>query len=117
MWTEITRAQYRRDDLPYASDTRAAEWAQIAPLLPSAARRGRPRSWHLREIVDAILDLLWSGCQWRALPHEFPPRSTVQRYFYRWRDDGTFGSAQCRAGGAPAPAAGAKPDALGRHHR
>lgn len=90
MWTEITRAQYCRDDLVYASDTREAEWAQIAPLLPSAARRGRPRSWHLREIVDAILYLLWSGCQWRALPAEFPPRSTVQRYFYRWRDDGTL---------------------------
>jgi transposase len=90
MWTEITRAQYRRDDLPFASDTREAEWAQIAPLLPRAARRGRPRSWHLREIVDAIFYLLWSGCQWRALPHEFPPRSTVQRYFYRWRDDGTL---------------------------
>jgi len=90
MWTEITRAQYRREDLVYASDTRAREWAQIAPLLAPPARRGRPRSWDLREIVDAIFYLLWTGCQWRALPHEFPPRSTVQRYFYRWRDDGTW---------------------------
>ena len=79
MWTEITRAQYRRDELAYASDTRDGEWAEIARLLPPPRRRDRPRGWPLREIIDAILYLLWSGCQWRALPHEFPPRSTVQR--------------------------------------
>lgn len=90
MWTEITRAQYRRDELIYASDTRDAEWAQIAALLPARRRLGRPRQWDLREIVDAILYLLWTGCQWRALPREFPPRATVQGYFYRWRDDGTW---------------------------
>ena len=90
MWTEITRAQYRRDELRYASDTRAAEWAQIAPLLPRPSRLGRPREWELRVIVDAILYLLWTGCQWRALPKEFPPYSTGKGYFYRWRDDGTW---------------------------
>jgi len=90
MWTEITRTQYRRDDLPYASDMRAAEWAQIAPLLPAARRLGRPRERDVHTIVDAILYLLWTGCQWRALPREFPPCSTVQGYFYRWRDDGTW---------------------------
>src|SRR5579872_2069485 len=90
MWTETTRAQYRRDELRYASDTRAAEWAQIVPLLPEPSRLGRPREWDLRAIVDAILYLLWTGCQWRALPREFPPRTTVQDYFYRWRDDGTW---------------------------
>src|SRR5260370_5507084 len=90
MWTETTRAQYRRDELPYASSTRAAEWAQIAALLPPPRRLGRPRRHDVRMIVDAILYLLWTGCQWRALPREFPPRSTVQRYFYRWRDDGTW---------------------------
>jgi putative transposase len=90
MWTETTRAQYRRDELRYASDTRPAEWAQIAPLLPKPSRLGRPREWGLRVIVDAVLYLLWTGCQWRALPKEFPPYSTVQGYFYRWRDDGTW---------------------------
>src|SRR5580704_5881410 len=95
MWTEITRAQYRRGELRYVSDTRAAEWAQIAPLLPARCRLGRPREHDLRAIVDAILYLLWTGCQWRALPREFPPRSTVQGYFYRWRDNGTWrGSAR-----------------------
>jgi transposase len=78
MWTEITRAKYRRDELPYASATRDAEWAHIAPLLPSRRRLGRPREWELREIVDALLYILWTGCPWRGLPREFPPRSTVQ---------------------------------------
>ena len=91
MWTEITRSQYRREDARYASDTRAGEWAQIAPLLPLPRRLGRPRAWgDLRAIVDAILYLAWTGCQWRALPKDFPPRSTVQGYFYRWRDNGTW---------------------------
>ena len=90
MWTETTRAQYRRDELRYASDTRAAEWEQIAPLLPPPSRLGRPREWEFRVIVDAILYLLWTGCPWRALPREFPPYSTVQGYFYRWRNDGTW---------------------------
>jgi len=43
-------------------------------------------------VIDAILFLLCTGCQWRALPKDFPPRSTVQGYFYRWRDDGTWHS-------------------------
>ena len=89
-WTETTRRHYRRDELRYASDTRPAEWAQIAPLLPAPRRLGRPRERDLRTIIDAILYLLATGCQWRALPRDFPPRSTVQGYFYRWRDDGTW---------------------------
>jgi putative transposase len=90
MWSEITREKYRRDELRYASDTRAAEWGQIAPLLPPPRRLGRPRKRDLRAVIDAILYLLATGCQWRFLPREFPPRSTVQGYFYRWRDDGTW---------------------------
>jgi transposase len=90
MWTEITRVQYRRDAARYASDTQAAGWEQIAPLLPPPRRLGRPRQWELRVIVDAILYLLWTGCQWRALPKDFPPYSTVQGYFYRWRDEGAW---------------------------
>jgi len=114
MWTEITRAQYRRDELRYASDTRAAEWAQIAPLLPPPSRLGRPREWPLREIVNAILYLAWTGCQWRALPKDLPPYATVQGYFYRWRDDGTWerisralvARARRRLGRNAAPSAG-----------
>ena len=60
-WTETTREQYRRDELRYASDTRAGEWAQIAPFLPARGRLGRPRERDLRTIVDAILYLLDAG--------------------------------------------------------
>lgn len=89
MWTEITRAQYRRKGLRYSSDTTEAEWAVIEPLRPAARRLGRPRTVNVREIVNGILFLATSGCQWRQLPKDFPPMTTVQRYFYRWRDDGT----------------------------
>ena len=58
-------------------------------LLPAARRLGRPRTVNVREIVNGILFLATSGCQWRQLPKDFPPMTTVQRYFYRWRDDGT----------------------------
>jgi transposase len=89
-WTEITRPKYRRDGLKYASDTTDEEWALIAPFLPAPQRLGRPRGTDLRAVVNALFYLLSSGCQWRLLPRDFPPRSTVQGYFYRWRDDGTW---------------------------
>jgi transposase len=89
-WTEITRLQYRRDGLRYASDTTDAEWAVIGAQLPKPARRGRPRKTEPRAVVNAILYLAQAGCQWRMLPKDFPPYSTVQRYFYRWRDGGTW---------------------------
>ena len=93
VWTEITRPQYRRDGLRYASDTTDAEWALIAPHLPPPPRRRRrPRSTEPRAVVDAIFYLAQSGCQWRMLPKDFPPYSTVQRYFYRWRDGATWTS-------------------------
>jgi putative transposase len=89
-WTEITREQYRRDDLRYASDTRDEEWALIAPLMPAPCKRGRPREVDLRTIVNAILYIGATGCQWRALPKDFPPYSTVQHYFYGWRTLGLW---------------------------
>lgn len=85
-WTEITRANYRRDGRRYASDVEDAEWRVIAPFLPARRRVGRPRTVDLREVVNAILYMLMTGCQWRMLPEHFPPRSTVQGYFYAWRD-------------------------------
>jgi transposase len=89
-WTEITRPKYRRDGLRYASDTTHAEWALIEPHLPPPASCGRPRDHNLRDIVDAIFYIAQSGCQWRMLPKDFPPYTTVQRYFYAWRDDGRW---------------------------
>ena len=90
VWTEITRPKYRRDGLRYASDTTDEEWAVIAPYMPGPRRRGRPRTTALRAVTDAIFYIAQSGCQWRLLPKEFPPYTTVQRYFYRWLDDGTW---------------------------
>jgi len=89
-WTEITRAQYQRGGLRYASDTTDAEWALIEPNLPPPARCGRKRRTCLRATVNAIFYIAQSGCQWRMLPKEFPPFTTVQRYFYGWRDNGTW---------------------------
>jgi len=85
-WTKTTRKQYRRDDLRYASDLTDDEWKVVAPLLPKRRRIGRPRKVDLRAVLNAILYILATGCQWRALPKEFPPRSTIQYYFYGWRD-------------------------------
>ncbi len=89
-WTEITRRQYRRDGLRYASNLTDEEWQSIAPHLPAAKPLGRPRETDLREAVNAMLYVLTTGCQWRFLPTDFPPYITVQRFFYRWRDDGTW---------------------------
>jgi transposase len=89
-WTEITRAEYQRNGLRYASDMTDAEWALIAHRLPRRRRLGRPREVDLRKVLQAILYILSTGCQWRALPKEFPPYSTVQRYFYTWRDTGRW---------------------------
>jgi len=90
MWTDITRRQHSRAGLRYPSDLRDTEWALIEPLFPPAKIGGRPRSTDLREVMNAILYLATGGCQWRMLPKDFPPLSTVQRYFYAWRDSGLW---------------------------
>lgn len=88
MWTDTTRRQHSRAGLRYPSDLRDAEWGLIRSLLPPARQGGRPRATDLREVLNAILYLATSGCQWRMLPKDFPPLSTVQRYFYAWRNSG-----------------------------
>jgi putative transposase len=89
-WTEITRKQHERDGLRYASDMKETEWKLIEPLMPSSCRRGRPRKTDLRVILNALLYIDATGCQWRALPKDFPPCSTVQYYFYKWRGCGLW---------------------------
>jgi transposase len=89
-WTEITRPKYRRDHLRYGSDATDEEWALIAPFMPPPQRLGRRRTTDLRSVVDAIFYISATGCQWRMLPKDFPPYSTVQHYYYPWRDDGTW---------------------------
>src|SRR5262249_49233860 len=90
MRTEITRPKYEREEQRYASDLTDAEWALIAPHMPAAKRLGRPRETELRAVVDPILYPARTGCQWRMLPKDFPPFTTVRGYFYDWRDDGLF---------------------------
>jgi transposase len=90
MWTETTRRQYRREELLYASDLTDAEWVLIEPHLPVAKRLGRPRCVPLRRVVEALLYLLRTASPWRLLPHDFPKRSTVQRYFYAWQAAGVW---------------------------
>ena len=87
-WTELTRRQHARTGNRYASDLTDAEWAVIAPLMPPPKTTGRPRTTRLRDVFDAILYMATTGCQWRMLPNDFPPVSTVRGYFYAWRDTG-----------------------------
>ena len=91
-WTEITRRQYQREGLRYASDTTEAEWAVIELHLPPPATCGRKRATSLRDVVNSIFYIAQSGCQWRLLPKDFPPYTTVQRYFYTWRDSDVWQS-------------------------
>lgn len=90
MWTKITRPKYERAGQRYASDLTDAEWALIEPRLPAVKLLGRPRATSLRAVLDGILYIARTGCQWRLLPKDFPPFTTVQGYFYDWRDNGLF---------------------------
>jgi transposase len=89
-WTEITRLHYRREGLRYASDATDAEWSLMEPFMPAAHSIGRPRKTNVPEVVNALFYIASTGCQWRQLPKEFPPYSTVQGYFYPWSRDGTW---------------------------
>src|SRR5450631_778313 len=90
MWTSKNRARYKRDHLRYPSDVTDEEWAHIGPLIPPAKRGGRKREVEARDVVDGIMYVLSTGCQWRYIPKDLPPRSTVYRYFCLWGYDGTL---------------------------
>ncbi len=90
MWTTQNRGRYDRSKLRYPSDLTDAEWALVEPLIPPAKRGGNKRTVNVREIVNGLMYVLGTGCQWAALPKDLPPRSTVNRYFVRWKDDRTL---------------------------
>lgn len=90
MWTRENRALYERKGRRYPSDLGDDEWALISPLIPPAKRGGRKREVDLREVMNAVLYVLETGCQWRALPRDLPPKSTVHDYFMLWEWDGTL---------------------------
>src|SRR6266481_4019175 len=74
---------------PYPSDLTDEQWSLVEPSIP-VYPGGRPRKTAMRDVLDAILYVLRSGCQWRYLPKDFPPKSTVWGYFDEWRKNGTL---------------------------
>jgi transposase len=90
MWTKENRALYDRSKLRYESDLTDAEWALVAPLLPPAKHGGAPRTVDERDLVNGLMYILSTGCQWRAIPKDLPPRSTLHAYLDRWEWDGTL---------------------------
>jgi putative transposase len=97
----------------YPSDLTDTEWHRLQPLWPSPARRGRPRRWALRHIVNGISYLLRAGCPWRFLPQGYPPWATVSHDFRRWQQTGLWHlmhetlrqAVRVKASGHPLPSA------------
>jgi len=90
MWTTENRARYDRSRLRYPSDLSEDEWALIEPRIPPAKHGGNKRTVNLREVVNGLMYILSTGCQWRAIPKDLPPRSTLYDYFDLWSWDGTL---------------------------
>jgi transposase len=90
MWTKENRRRYDRSGLRYDSDLTGDEWAEIAQLISPAKPGGNKRSVDLREVVNGLMYILSTGCQWRAIPKDLAARSTVYDYFDRWSWDGTL---------------------------
>ena len=90
MWTAEHRVAARRISQRYDSDLTDEEWTLVAPLIPPAKRGGGKRRVNIREVVNGIFYVLWTGCQWKALPKDFPAKSTVHWYLMLWEWDGTL---------------------------
>ena len=90
MWTDKNRAKYDRDHLRYPSDLTDDEWAYVEPLIPPARRGGGKRVVDIRAVMNGVMYILSTGCQWRYIPKDFPPRSTLHDYFTWWICDGTL---------------------------
>jgi len=90
MWTTANRLNYKRDNLRYPSDLTGEEWAHIEALIPPAKHGGRKRKVDVREVVNGIMYVLSTGCQWRYVPKDLPPKSTLYDYFDLWTYDGTL---------------------------
>ena len=90
MWTTKNRGRYDRSKLRYPSDLTDDEWSDVAPLIPPARRGGNKRHVDVREVMNGIVYILSAGCQWRAIPKDPPPRSTLFDYLDLWSWDGTL---------------------------
>ena len=90
MWTTQNRARYDRGKLRYPSDLTDEEWSLVGPLIPPGKPGGGRRTANMREIANGLMYVLSTGCQWRAIPKDLPPKSTVYDYFDLWNYDGTL---------------------------
>jgi transposase len=90
MWTSENRGRYQRDGLRYPSDLTDDEWALLKPMIPPAKHGGRPRRVNMREVINGLLYILTTGCQWRQIPLDLPPAGTLYDYFKRFEWDGTL---------------------------
>ena len=90
MWTAENRPRYNRDKLRYPSDLTDEEWGLVEPLIPPGKRGGGKRTVIMRNVVDGVMYILSTGCQWRAIPKDLPPRSTLFDYLDLWSWDGTL---------------------------
>jgi transposase len=90
MWTAENRQQYERQGLRYPSDVTDAEWDIVGRYLMSEASKCGPTSERMREILNGVLYVLSTGCQWRAVPKDLPPRSTLHGWLTRWHCDGVL---------------------------
>jgi transposase len=90
MWTAKNRGRYDRSKLRYPSDLTDDEWAHVELLIPPAKRGGNKRHVDVREVMNGIMYILSTGCQWRAVPKDLPPRSTLFDYLDLWSYDGTL---------------------------
>ena len=90
MWTNENRARYDRSQLRYPSDLTDDEWKLVEPLIPPGRRGGDKRTVIMREVVNGLMYILSTGCQWRAIPKDLPPRSTLYDYFDLWSWDRTL---------------------------
>jgi len=90
MWTPENRGFYARTGLRYPSDLTDAEWELVQPFILHSQHKARPAPERMREILHAVLYVLSTGCQWRALPKDLPPRSTVHGWLVRWHCDGVL---------------------------
>ena len=90
MWTTENRPRHNRDRPRYPSDLTDAEWRHIEPLIPPGKRGGGKRAVELREVVNGVMYVLGTGCQWRYIPRDPPARGTVHDYFPLWSHDGTL---------------------------
>ena len=90
MWTSKNRARYDRSKLRYPSDLSDDEWGLVEPLIPPGKTGGGKRTVVMREVVNGLMYILSTGCQWRAIPKDLPPKSSVYDYFDLWTYDGTL---------------------------